>query len=452
VLRAGSAALVRDLGAKMKMTLFARSQGPDRDAIARLVELLRAYEAAAGGNVEVVLAPPRDGQSDDEARIIVAYRGKEDTIGPIKTLELRDGGLEYVISLHVRQIRDWVEGTAPHFGVVQKPGIGLDDENMIVAGDKPGPTMRGLMAQHFPFVHIDGVDLLGGKRAVDQKLVGLIVTQASSDWTDEELARLDEFVMRGGKTLVVLASAVELRPGNATMQAKLDLHRIDTLVGGYGIEMQKAAVFEWSEMLRFPVQEASGAQRWVTLPGIMVLGNAASKKEPKSVDDTFPPFFRVDPIAVPFPSPLLPHPERQPRAALRAVLRSSSDAWQVTQAPVDFSFPQEWPVANERDRARQVVAIEATGILASALPTGGATRPESKSPSRVLVIASGLLFANPLAYACNSAPQKAPARAKPCSNAALTLLSPAYANMHLMNSTLVFKNLFDWMAPPLDGF
>src|SRR4029079_17980333 len=87
-----------------------------------------------------------------------------------------------------------------------------------------GPSMQSIMEQAFPFYKIEEVNLKDGADAIDKELVGLIITQPRKDCSDKELRRIDEFLMLGNKSLVVYASAVTLKPQDATMNATLDTH------------------------------------------------------------------------------------------------------------------------------------------------------------------------------------------------------------------------------------
>ncbi len=120
-------------------------------------------------------------------------------------------------------------------------------------GKGGGPTMQGIIEQAFPFYKIEEVDLKGGENAIDKDLVGLIITEPQKDYDEKELRRIDEFLMLGGKALVVYASAVTMKPNDATMQATLSLHGLDKLLPGYGIKMNKDAVFDHGAQFRIGV-------------------------------------------------------------------------------------------------------------------------------------------------------------------------------------------------------
>ena len=92
-----------------------------------------------------------------------------------------------------------------------------------------------------------------------------------SRWSYACSKAIDEFLRRGGKALVVVASAVNLKPQDASMQASLNLHNLDKLLVGYGINMKKNAVLDFGAQFRIPILTASGKVSAIRHPGLLIL-------------------------------------------------------------------------------------------------------------------------------------------------------------------------------------
>ena len=99
-------------------------------------------------------------------------------------------------------------------------------------------SMQRIITQNFPFYTFVDVDLKGGDTEIADDLDGLIITQPGKDLTEKELRRIDQFVMKG-KSLAVIASAVNVKANDATMNATLNLHGLDKLLDGYGVAIEQ---------------------------------------------------------------------------------------------------------------------------------------------------------------------------------------------------------------------
>ena len=114
------------------------------------------------------------------------------------------------------------------------------------------------------------VDLKGGDSAIDDSLDGIVITQPGKDLTEKELRRIDEFVLKG-KSLAVIASSVNVKPSDPTMNATLSAHGLEKLLSGYGIELRKDVVLDFNHgfniLIRYraPVEIPHGAAILVDL-------------------------------------------------------------------------------------------------------------------------------------------------------------------------------------------
>jgi hypothetical protein len=130
------------------------------------------------------------------------------------------------------------------------------------------PSLQQIVLQNFPFYQFVDVDLKEGGSEIDDSLDGLLITQPNKDYTEKELKRVNQFMMKG-KSLVVVASAVNVKTSDAQMQATLSTHGLEKLLDGYGIELRKDAVLDFGRPFRV---------------GVMTQGGLASMRFPQFLD------------------------------------------------------------------------------------------------------------------------------------------------------------------------
>src|SRR3954463_11262865 len=295
-LSAGSGRLIRSLNSPVQIDAYVKTGLPQLDAFVKdLTDLLKEYERAGGGKFKFTIIEPNTDElraqakeagltetpfgeanqtGEDQASITQGYMGLVLKYGSEKAVIpqiMQAEGLEFWITNKIREIRDKAENIKHRIGVVTgKDEFKLTDANLVPKQGKQGagPSMQGIIEQAFPFYKIEEVDLKGGENAIDKDLVGLIITEPQKDYDEKELRRIDEFLMLGGKSLVVYASAVNLKASDASMSATLNTHNIDKLLDGYGIHMNKDAVFDHGAQFRVQVMTQGGQPQWMRHPGI----------------------------------------------------------------------------------------------------------------------------------------------------------------------------------------
>ena len=488
----GSANLVRTgLTEEMKATLYVTRGLPSYDIfLDDLLELMKEYEKASQGNFKYFIKEPRAvkdqkkrEEMEEEARTaglqeiplrdydvkgdaettskgfmgMVLEYGAEKAVLPVLSPNATTG-LEFWITNKIRELRDKEDNRSEAVGVITKDGIKLTDTNLLPP-QQGKPNVQQIFQQHLPFYKIEDVDLEEGKAEINPELRGVIILQPDKDFTEPELARIDEFMMRGDKSLLVLAGAVNMKPSDAKMTGEISTRGLDKLMGPYGIEMKKNAVFDWELALRLPVLVQGGAA-YIFHPAMLQLPHVPGLEEEKQpLDNSFAGFFRMDELAFPFPSTLVPHPEKQPGATFTVVARTSESATVEEGERVDLALNPD--VRPKGDFGQHAIALQAEGTLKAAFAKG--SRPDGVSdyaaetpadkPSRVLVIASGQFLANPFARAGNPPPmppQMAMMGGSFGGDRNLQQISMPYAQKYYMTTLLSFMNLLDWMANDKD--
>ncbi len=480
----GSGRLVQSLKEPIHVDVYVKTGLAQLDAFVRdLKHLLGEYERAGKGKFKFTIIEPKtdeerekareegvqeqpfgeaSAKGDGQASITQGFLGMVFKYGSEKGVipalhPARGDGLEFFITNKIREIRDKNDDIKHRVGVVTgKEELSLTDTNLVPAqGQQGGPNLQTIITQNFPFYSLETVEIKEDQ-PIDEELVGLIITQPGADYTEGELRRVDEFLMKGGKSLAVIASAVNLKPASAEMQAELNLHGLDQLLTGYGIEMHKDAVLDHGAQFRIPVMTGMGRMAWMRHPGIAhVVNDPRFAKDEQLLDTAFPGFFRMEELMMPFPSSLSLLEDKQPKdVKLKAVARTTPASTVETSETVDMSLRENFeprPPFNQ-----QIIAATAEGTLKSAFagsPSEGMDVPErARGSSRVLVISSSLFLTNPFAYAGNpppTPPQMQQFGGMPGDKDLLMIAGP-YANKYLTPTILSLKNTLDWMSGDAD--
>jgi ABC-type uncharacterized transport system involved in gliding motility auxiliary subunit len=481
----GSGRLLGSLKTPIQVDAYVKTGLPQLDTFVHdLTDLLKEYEREGKGKFKFTLIEPNTDElrdqakeaglqeqpfgemsatSEDQAAIAQGYLGlvfkygSEKAVIPQLPYQNADG-LEFWITNKIREIRDKADDIKHRIGVVTgKDEIKLSDANLVPkqGQGQGGPTLKGILEQAFPFYKIEDLDLKDGANAIDKDLAGIIITQPQKDYSEKELRRVDEFLMLGGKSLVVYASAVNLKASDATMSATLNTHGLDKLLDGYGIHMNKDAVFDHGAQFRVQVMTQGGQPAWIRHPGIAhVINDPRMDEKEKLLDTGFAGFFRMDEVIFPFPSSLQLKREKQPAdVKLEAVARSTPATNVDTSDTVDMKLREQWrPKAKQEQR---VLAAYADGKLKSAFagtPGDGITPPDrAPQASRVLVVSSSLFLTNPFAYVGNGPDLGGQFAMFGAVGGDPKLLMFAQPYTKYLTSTILsLKNTLDWMSGDSD--
>ena len=365
-------------------------------------------------------------------------------------------GLEFFLTNKIREVRDRADKIETKVGIITgKDEIKLSENNLF-GGSQPF-NLQSLFKEYFPFYTFEDVDLQNGDAEINAELKGIIITQPTKDYTEKELRRIDEFLMRGDKKLVVYASAVNIKPSDASMKATLSTHGLEKLLDGYGVEMKKEAIMDFGGGLRLPAMNpTTGQQVWIMNPPITVLqdDDRFDDDETRLLDTKFPAFFRMRQVAFPFSSPLVLHKEKQPEATFKVVARTYPRSTVDATDGIPMKFSDK--CAEKGPAEQRIVGVTVEGTLKSAFPGGdkmGIEAPaQSKAPSAILVISSSQFLANPFARAGNAPPMPpqlqmmGPMGGDP----ELQMFARPYFENYFRPLVMSFKNTLDWMSGDAD--
>jgi ABC-type uncharacterized transport system involved in gliding motility auxiliary subunit len=482
----GSARLVQGLKEPIQVDAYITHGIPFIDAfVGELTDLLREYERKGNGNFKFTLIEAKTDElrkqakeagleevpfagagagtpQDDSVTITKGYMGLVLKYGSEKAVIPQlspdyNAGLEFWITNKIRELKDKEEKIKHRIGIVTgKDELKLSDGNLLPrTGRGQSHSLQSILQQVFPFYTIEETDLKNGDNEIDGGLDGLIITQPGKDYTEKELRRIDQFLLRGNKALAVFASAVSMKAQDPTMNASLNLHGLDKLLPGYGIDLKKNAIFDQaaSFMLGFRTMGGTAELRH---PAIVILADDPRMDQDKKLLDTgFAGFFRMQQLAFPFASSIDLLRDRQPPdVTLKAVARTSEAASLDTSETISMKLKKSWTPKPPFDQ--RIIAAVADGKLKSAF----AGKPDkdikvaerSAQPSRVFVVASSEFLTNPFAYSGNGPEMQGQFQmfGSVGGDRDLQMIAEPYAQQFLTTTILSVKNTLDWMSNDQD--
>lgn len=452
-----TARVVASLRSPLRITAYVTTGHPKLKAFADRVRAVLGELRAAGPGVNVAVVDTKDpahaakakeagllefefAEADTERLsgyfgIVFEYGAEREAI-KILTPEL-ERGLMFWVQNKIVEVRRRAEQSKVAIGILTGHGEPTLAETTLVPADKGKPSLRGIIEQYFPHYRFVDVDTKRGTVAIDTSLSSLLVLQPERDLVDQELARIDDFVL-AGKRVAVVASAVNVRPSDPLMYATLSTHGLEKLLAGYGIEMRRDVVEDFGRSFKVDVMTTtSSSPLTMRFPPILdVRDDERFTGDHQLLDTGFASFFKITEIPFPFASSLVLHPERQPDlgpGGLRVLARSTPTAAHETGNDVSLGPLRQWR-PKDKELGQYAVAAVASGKLRSAFPP---KEVMSQGQSRVLVISSSQFFTNPFA------------RAATPSDDTMTSLAMPYAQQVLTSTILVAKNTLDWMS--MDG-
>lgn len=480
----GSGRLVRSLKDPMLVDVYVTRGLAKLEAyIDDLTNLLGEYERVSDGKFKFTLIEAKTEElreqakeaglqpmtfaaqaetGDDQAAIATGYFGMVLKYGSEKAAQpLMPGnseGLEFQLTMKIRELRDRADSIKHKIGVVTgKDELKLADTNLTARRGQGGPNIRAIIDQYFPFYEFVDVDLKEGAEAIDDSLDGLIVTQPQKDYTDKELRRIDQFLMLGGKSLAVFASAVNLKPSDAKMEAELDTHELDKLLAGYGINMKADLLLDFGAQFQTGFLTQGGVTAVRHPPIAHVMNDPSLEGDEKLLDTGFATFFHLEEAAFPYPSTLELLKDKQPGMEFGVVARTTPNTSELT-----FEGKKELPLKVDGwepkpDPKQKVIAAYVKGKLKSAFAGAGDNQgveaPEqAANDSKVLVISSSQFITNPFAYSGNG-PELGGQFAMMGNvggDQQLLAVSEPYARRYLTNTILAVRNTLDWITGDQD--
>jgi len=351
----GSERLVESLSDRVEVTAyFTENLPPPFNATERQVrDLLSEYAAASNGQFIVRFVNPNDEEKqqaamadgiqpvahqkieEDQVAVVEGYRGlvmrhldRSRTIPVIQDT----AGLEYTITSAIKEL----VGERTPLGVVAGHGSPTLAQGLA--------SLQAVMALY----DIREVDL---SQEIDPTLAALLIVGPKETFTEEELRRIDHYVMRGGSLGVFGGSVAVDLGGQGGPSAQSVSTGLDALLGPWGIEIQSMIVAD-AQCSRAPMRGPLGLQVLVPYPPIPVLQLDDEQLE-------HPVMFQLASPMLPFVSPLKVG-EAPAGTTISVLARSSEDSWTMSGATIALEprNPREWQMSSDAGPFDLMVAIE----------------------------------------------------------------------------------------------
>ena len=357
----GSQRLAASLTDRVEITAyFTENLPPPFNATERQVrDLLSEYAAASDGQIVVRFVNPNDEEKqaaaradgiqpvahqkieEDQVAVVEGYRGlvmrhldRSRTIPVIQDTT----GLEYTITSALKEL----VGERTPIGVVSGHGSPSLEQGLT--------SLQSVMALY----DVTEVDLA---EEIDPTLAALLIVGPKEAFTEDELRRVDQYLMRGGSLGVFGGSlSVDLGGQGGPSAQPVDTN-LGTLLEPWGVQLESTIVAD-AQCSRAPMRGPLGLQVLVPYPPIPVLQLDETQLE-------HPVMFQLASPMLPFVSPLKVG-EAPAGTSISVLARSSSDSWTMSGTTIALQprNPQEWQMTSNAGPFDLMVAIE--GQLPSA--------------------------------------------------------------------------------------
>ncbi|MFI5299593.1 MAG: Gldg family protein [Polyangiales bacterium] len=413
----------------------------------------KAESEAQAAGLKLGMHGENTGGSASKATIGQGYFGMVLNYGAEhETLDQSDGfsehvqmGLEFLISGKIRELRDKEDKIIHKIGFLQGHK------------EKGFQELNQIFTRNFPYYKFEAVDLTKGEKAVDESLDGLIVAQPEEEISAKELHRIDQFLMKG-KAVAIFANTVHLKEADASMAATFAGMGIDKLMAGYGVDYKNELLIDaqqfWTPV--FQLQAGIGAQ----LPPYPFIFMGNGGKEATFKDD-FAPFFRLQQIAIPFPTEITVDKARAGGDAVTItnVAHSTKKIVTLTGTSIGLSpnpEKQGQGASQKREEREAVIAVDIEGAIKSAFPGGGegvdGVPAVANGKARLFVVSTAQFFGNPFQDAGKSPfagqiPGMDPSMG---SDEELMRYAQLYQRGPRISSWLIAKATSDWISQETD--
>jgi hypothetical protein len=240
--------------------------------------------------------------------------------------------------------------------------------------------------------------------------VRTLIVHRPEDLTDLELFQLDQFVMRGGRLIVLYDNYSTYDPDRDAAVAQAMLQRgtyalrpvksgMVEFLSHYGMSFSPGVVHDRSNfrgMMTVLAPNGLPMQQTMTLAGVVNVRSVDDDKAPTGqVDEEEPTVSGLAPLSFVLPAPMETDPEgtfaeRHPGARLETFLKTSNEAWVVAEPGESLVMNNAQPPAREEWRSF-ALAARAEGTLKSFfatrdIPVREGTPPEHRpNPESKLV-------------------------------------------------------------------
>ena len=384
----GSERVAANLDDRLEVTAyFTENLPPPFNATERQVrDLLSEYAAASNGKIRVRFINPDDEAKqqaaradgvqpvahqkieEDQVAVVEGYRGMVlSYLDQTRTIPvIQDtAGLEYIITSAIKEL----VGERKPIGIVSGHG---------------GPSLEQGLTALQSVLQLYDIQEIDATQEIDPSLAALLIIGPQAPFSDDELRRIDQYVIRGGSLGVFGgALAIDLAGESGPSARPVDA-RLDGLLEPWGVKLSSKIVAD-AQCSRAPMRGPMGLQVLVPYPPIPVL-----QLEQEQLDH--PVMFRLASPMLPFVAPI-ELGEAPDGVTLTVLASSSQDSWTMSGPTISLEprNPRDWSMSSDAGPFTLMVAIE--GKLPSAYsapineaePSAIQTPPLAENDVRVLV-------------------------------------------------------------------
>jgi ABC-2 type transport system permease protein len=204
---------------------------------------------------------------------------------------------------------------------------------------------------------VQDVDL-GTGRLIADNINTLVIAQPAMPFTERHQYVIDQFVMRGGK-LVVMSNGIKF--DQMTEQAQFQAFPLDSLLSNYGAKINNDLVADLAYNQNVPTGSMGGFRVYAPYPLFPKIS------PPDGFPSGSPATRGLDSLSLPFVSSLTLLYDRIADETEVIELAKSSVQSYSYPVPVDLSPRQQFnPPGGESDLKKQLVAVQLKGVFTSA--------------------------------------------------------------------------------------
>lgn len=373
----GSRDVAHRLRDKMTITAyFTEDLPPPYNATEMYVrDMLREYEVASGGNIDVHFVNP----DTDELKTQATEAGLQALQHPYvggNTQQVTEGFRGIVFEyLAEKRVLDNVTTEGLEYDITQRiKEMAGDKVKVGILSGHGGPTLAAGLTKLREAMPTYELSEVSANQEIPHDLKALLIIGPENEITENELRYINQYVMRGG-SLGVFGGAmkVDMQEGNATSVST----GINRLLNAWGVRLDSNVVAD-AECKQIPMPMGGGFQMPVPFPPVPIV----------SVEEhmqTHPAVFHLAQMVLPFTSSIA----RNTNAAsltgvhITTLAKSSENSWLLTGESISLRprQPQEWRSTQQGGHGPYALAVGIEGTLPSAFAPAAMSANGSDAPA-----------------------------------------------------------------------
>lgn len=315
------------------------------------------------------ISSDRRGTVQGFAGLAFHYLGETRSIPTVESVE----GLEYTITMKIKELigAETVVGVVSGHG---SPALSAPPQQM--PGQPPAASLRYLRAALPPYYSLREVDLSSD---ISDDLDALLIIAPTEAFSEDELRRLNDFVM-SGKSLGIFGAGAQVElQGQLGPTVGTEDMGLNGLLSQWGVELQGDLVLDcFYDCGRVPVQQQTPFGTLQVPSPYPPMPTIPFSEE----NETHPAIYRLSSDQLPFVSSL--EVGSAPDGVTATVLgESSQHSWRESAPNITPRVQEQWRPTGDSGPFSVLVALEGT------FPSAFSDASASESPDTARVLISG---------------------------------------------------------------